>query len=66
MASLETAKDAHRGNGDVLLNDEQICRPLDFTNSKSLQVAQLLRKFAISTATADALAPMVYGDEVSS
>jgi hypothetical protein len=66
MLALETAKDAHRGNGDVLLKDEQICRPLDFTNSKPLQVAQLLRKFAISAATANTLAPMVYGDEVTS
>jgi hypothetical protein len=63
MAFPETAKDAHRGNGDVLLNSEQFCRPLDLIDSKiaeRLQVTKLIRKFAISTATAAVVAELAF------
>jgi hypothetical protein len=63
MASPETAKDAHRGNGDVFLNSEQFCRPLDTVNNLNFperQAVWLSRRFAISLSIAMVLAATNY------
>jgi len=66
MASPETAKPATAETVNGLRNIEQLGGRLDLTDSKitqRLQVARL-RKFAISAAAADTLAPMIYGEVV--
>jgi hypothetical protein len=66
MASAETAKPATAIAANGLRNNsEQLGGRLDLTNSKiaeRLQVSKLIRRFAISAAVADALAPLVFGE----
>jgi hypothetical protein len=64
MGSIETAKDAHRGNGDVLLNSEQFCRPLDNHDTRSLselQAFRLNRRFGFAFDTAAVIASLAWG-----
>jgi hypothetical protein len=63
MASPDMAKDAHRGNGDVLLKNEQ-CRPLNNNDTRSLseiQAFRLNRRFGFAFDTATVIAPLAWG-----
>jgi hypothetical protein len=63
MASSETAKPATAIAVNGLRIVEQLGGPLDLTDSKireRLQVAKLIRRFAISTATADIIAELAF------
>jgi hypothetical protein len=65
MRSIETAKAQTEISGSGLRNFEQLGGQLDVTDSKiaeRLQVTKLIRRFAISAAVADALAPLVFGE----
>jgi hypothetical protein len=63
MAPSETATPATAICGEPALNFEQLGGELDPTNTTGrLQVARLIRRFAISAATADTLAPLVFGE----
>ena len=64
MEAPVTAKDAHRGNGDVLLNSEQFCRPLDNHDTRSLselQAFRLNRRFGFAFDTAVVIASLTWG-----
>lgn len=65
MAPANTAKPATAETVNGLRNVEQLGGRLDLTDSKiaeRLQVTKLIRGFAISAATADMLAPLVFGE----
>jgi hypothetical protein len=65
MRSIETAKPATAIAANGLRIVEQLGGRLDLTDSKiaeRLQVSKLIRRFAISAAVADALAPLVFGE----
>ena len=65
MASIETPKPATAIAANGLRIVEQLGGRLDLTNSKiaeRLQVTKLIRRFAISAAVADVLAPLVFGE----
>jgi hypothetical protein len=64
MVAPETAKDAHRGNGDVFLNSEQFCRPLEYDDTRSIQDIQafrLNRQFGFAFETAAVIASLAWG-----
>jgi hypothetical protein len=65
MASIETAKPATAETVNGLRIVEQLGGRLDVTDSKlaeRLQVTKLIRRFAISAATADILRPLIFGE----
>ena len=64
MASSETAKPATAETVNGLRNIEQLggqLDPIDIKITERLQVTRLIRRFAISPATADTLATLVFG-----
>ena len=65
MASPETAKPATAIAANGLRFVEQLGGELNSNDSKiaeRLQVTKLIRRFAISAATADILAPLIFGE----
>jgi hypothetical protein len=65
VQALDRAKPATAETVNGLRKNEQLGGRLDLTDSKiaeRLQVRRLIRRFAISAATADALVPLVFGE----
>jgi hypothetical protein len=65
LSARKTAKPATAETVNGLRKNEQLGGQLDLTDSKiaqRLQITRLIRRLAISAATADTLAPLIFGE----
>jgi hypothetical protein len=63
MATSKKEKGAHRGNGDALQKDEQVCWPLTNDNTSTpakRQALRLSRAYVLTYATAVLIAELAF------